>query len=151
MTVPMQTTIQTCRSEAETAACAAAFARQLNPGSWVGLIGPLGAGKSVFARAVGRAFGVATPMPSPSYTLLICHDGRCPVYHIDLYRITSPEELEFAGITPYFTAEGICLVEWADRMRSEWPVDGWIVRIAQQSETERQITILPVSDVTDTP
>ncbi|MBI3872257.1 MAG: tRNA (adenosine(37)-N6)-threonylcarbamoyltransferase complex ATPase subunit type 1 TsaE [candidate division Zixibacteria bacterium] len=130
-----------CHSVAETEALAVEFSRTLQSGAWVGLIGPLGAGKSVFARAVGRAVGVRGEMPSPTYTLMTVHTGRCPVYHMDMYRISSDAELEFAGILPYFSGPGICLVEWAERVRSAWPPAGWIVTIAITRDSDRSIEI----------
>lgn len=147
--------VHECRSVAETEALASAWAEQLGSGSWVGLIGPLGAGKSVFARAIGRAFGVTAVMPSPSYTLMVSHEGRCPVHHIDLYRVESREELDFAGVTPYFSGtgsgSGICLVEWADRVREIWPSSGWIVEIEVTGAESRRITITPITEGSERP
>lgn len=133
-------------SEAQTEQLAAAFALILNPGVWVGLSGPLGSGKSVFARSVGRAWGVTVPMPSPTYTLMNRLEGRCPIYHMDLYRIESPDELDFAGLTPYFSESGICLVEWAEKARSLWPATGWTVNFCPLSETSRRIVIAPLTE-----
>jgi len=133
--------IHVCHSADDTEAVAREFAARLDPGTWVGLIGPLGAGKSVFARAVGQAWGVTAQMPSPTYTLMAVHAGRCPIYHADLYRIHSVGELDFAGLEPYFSGSGICLVEWADRIRSAWPPAGWTVTIALAEGDERHITI----------
>ena len=129
------------RSEAETVALATEFAASLSPGDWVGLIGPLGAGKSVFARALGRTWDVTRPMPSPTFTLMAVHQGRCPIYHMDFYRLASEGELDSAELLPYFSASGICLVEWADRIRSVWPARGWTVTITPRGSDERDITI----------
>jgi len=134
------------RSEAETEKLAEALAQCLNPGSWVGLIGPLGSGKSVFARAVGRQWGVMTPMPSPTYTLMNCHRGRSTICHMDLYRIGSPDELDFAGLTPYFSGSGICLVEWAEKARLWWPRAGWTVTIEPVDSEIRRIVISSFGD-----
>jgi tRNA threonylcarbamoyladenosine biosynthesis protein TsaE len=130
-----------CAAVGETERVATEFASRLSPGSWVGLIGPLGAGKSVFARAIGRAWGVTEVMPSPSYTLMASHEGRCPIYHIDLYRTSSSVEIEFADLLPYFDGSGICLVEWADRAPAIWPSSGWTVTIEIIAEGSRHITI----------
>ena len=137
--------MQECHAPGETEALATEFASRLAPGSWVGLIGPLGAGKSVFARAIGRAWGVDGPMPSPTFTLMAAHLGRCLVYHIDLYRVTSADEFDFAGLAPYFTGDGICLVEWADRLPTVWPSDGWTVTIEILGLTARRITVASFS------
>lgn len=129
------------RSEQETERLAAAFAVHLGPGSFVAMTGPLGAGKSVVARAIGAAWGVLEPMPSPTYTLMAIHHGRLPIYHMDLYRLDSVDELEFAGLRPYFQSDGICLVEWAERVRDIWPDSGWQVAIEIGPENHRVISI----------
>jgi len=134
-------TITRTSHESETESVAGQFADQLGPGSFVALIGPLGAGKSVFARAVGRRVGVTAAMPSPTYTLLAVHQGRCPIYHMDLYRIGSLAELEHAALHTYFESDGICLVEWAERARSLWPKSGWCVTLHADDEQSRTITI----------
>lgn len=128
-------------SEAETVAIAQGFAASLRAGDWVGLIGPLGAGKSVLVRAVGHALGIQTAMPSPSYTILNCHRGQIPLYHFDLYRVGSADELDFAGLEPYLEGDGICLIEWADKIPERWPPHGWIIEISPEGPTARKITI----------
>ena len=135
--------VHVSHSHEETVRLAREFARLLRPGHWVGLRGSLGAGKSVFARAVAEEWGVTAAMPSPSYTLMNAHQGRCMIYHIDLYRIGSPDELDFAGLTQYFDGEGICLVEWPDKARALWPHTGWLVSIEVSGPTERRIMIEP--------
>jgi len=128
-------------SESETVTVAREFATRLKAGDWVGLIGPLGAGKSVFARAVGTALGVREAMPSPTYTLMNVLNGDLPVYHIDLYRLASADELDFAGIVPYFESSGVCLVEWADMIHERWPAAGWTVTIEMTHGDQRRICI----------
>jgi tRNA threonylcarbamoyl adenosine modification protein YjeE len=128
-------------SEEETSALGATFAERLHSGDWVGLTGSLGAGKSVFARAIGKAWGVTTPMPSPSYTLLNLYDGRCPVCHIDLYRLGSSDELDFAGLSGYFVDAGICLVEWPEKATDRWPNQGWLISFEVTGPEARKIVI----------
>ncbi len=130
-----------CRSVGETERLAAAFAVQLSAGSFVAMTGPLGAGKSVIARAIGVAWGVAEPMPSPTYTIMAVHQGRVPIYHMDLYRLGSADELEFAGLRTYFQSDGLCLVEWAERARDAWPNLGWIISIEVGEGDDRLISI----------
>lgn len=132
-----------CSSVEESERLAASFAVRLTPGSFVALSGPLGAGKSVIARAIGAAVGVVDPMPSPTYTIMAVHNGRIPIYHMDLYRLNSADELEFAGLRSYFKSEGICLVEWAERARDAWPPSGWTVHIEMRSSSERKVIIAP--------
>lgn len=133
-----------CRSVSETERLAASFAVHLIPGSFVAMTGPLGAGKSVVARAIGVAWGVGDPMPSPTYTIMAVHRGRVPIYHMDLYRLGSTDELEFAGLRSYFQSDGICLVEWAERARDAWPETGWHITIEVGEGDDRRITIAPI-------
>lgn len=132
-----------CDSVEETERVAATFAAHLGPGDFVALSGPLGAGKSVMARAIGRVFGVVAPMPSPTYTLMAVHQGRLPIYHMDLYRLGSIDELEFAGLRAYFESDGLCLVEWGERARDVWPPTGWQIRIEMSGGDRREIAIVP--------
>ncbi len=105
------------RSEAETIAFAQRFAESLKPGDIVALHGELGAGKSVFCRAVMRALGVTDEaMPSPTFAIIQEYEGRgCRLAHMDWYRLEGAEELEAIGIRDYFQPPWICLIEWPER------------------------------------
>ncbi|MCG8478171.1 MAG: tRNA (adenosine(37)-N6)-threonylcarbamoyltransferase complex ATPase subunit type 1 TsaE, partial [Spirochaetales bacterium] len=89
-------------------------ASRLAPGSIVCLSGELGTGKSVLARGIARALGVADRMPSPSYTLVEEYVGRLPVLHIDLYRIADEAEFGMLGIEEEMV-RSVSLVEWPER------------------------------------
>ena len=104
-------------NEAETRAFAADFAKSLKPGDCVALSGELGAGKSVFARALMRALGVTDDaMPSPTFSLIQEYVGDgCRVAHMDWYRLESPEEIEVLGVQEYFQPPWITLIEWPER------------------------------------
>ena len=135
-----------CHSVAETERMAASFAVHLKPGMFVALTGPLGAGKSVVSRAIGAALGVVDPMPSPTYTIMAVHQGRVPIYHMDLYRLNSVDELDFAGLRSYFDSDGICLVEWAERVRDAWPAAGWSISIEMRDGDSRLVKISPFGE-----
>jgi tRNA threonylcarbamoyladenosine biosynthesis protein TsaE len=62
---------------------------------------------------------------------------------MDLYRLASADELEFAGLRSYFESDGLCLVEWAERARDAWPPSGWMITVEIRGEAERKITIAP--------
>ncbi len=119
-------------SEAETRAFAASMARRLKPGDVVALKGELGAGKSVFARAVMRALGVAdAALPSPTFSLIQEYDGEgCRVAHMDWYRLEGPEEVMALGVRDYFQPPWICLIEWAERAGALLPEDSICVALA---------------------
>ena len=102
------------RSEDDTFALGRALGAFLRPGDALLLSGDLGTGKSVLARGAACSLGVEGPMPSPSFTILFPYEGKCPVYHFDLYRLSGPDEFEAAGLYEWFGGAGVCLVEWPE-------------------------------------
>ena len=118
-------------SEAETRAFAMSLARRLKPGDVVALRGELGAGKSVFARAVMRALGVVdAALPSPTFSLIQEYDGEgCRVAHMDWYRLEGPEDVEALGVRDYFRPPWICLIEWPERADELLPADSICVEL----------------------
>jgi tRNA threonylcarbamoyladenosine biosynthesis protein TsaE len=110
--------------EVATAALAARLARLARPGDVIALGGPLGSGKTAFARAFIHA-RTARPeeVPSPTFTLVQTYDaGRDTIYHFDLFRLTHPDQAVELGIEDAF-AEGIVLIEWPDRLAGRLPPD----------------------------
>ena len=95
------------------------LAALLAPGDVVWLEGPLGAGKTFFARGLFRALGVpeTTPVTSPTFALVHEHEGRVPIRHLDLYRLGDPSELGELGIEEMM-ADAIVVVEWGARFRA---------------------------------
>lgn len=91
------------------------------PGTLVLLQGDLGSGKTVLAQGLARGLGVpgGAYVNSPSYTYVREHQGRCSFYHVDLYRIADPEEIELIGLRELFDGRSVCAVEWPERAR-EW-------------------------------
>lgn len=87
----------------------------------VALVGELGSGKTVFIKGVCRGLNVADEITSPTFTLIHEYVGRVPVYHLDFYRIQSPGEMRELGCDEYFFGEGICLIEWADKIMEHLP------------------------------
>lgn len=102
------------RSEGDTFALGRALGAFLHPGDALLLSGDLGAGKSVLARGAAQALGVEGPMPSPSFNIMLPYEGRVPVYHFDLYRLSGPDEFYAAGLDEWFGGTGVCLVEWPE-------------------------------------
>jgi len=96
------------------------------------LRGPLGAGKSVFARAVGQGAGVRQAMPSPSFNLFFRYPGRLglDVVHMDLYRIESPDELWELGWEEVGADNEIVLVEWPENAEGLLPSDHWLIELS---------------------
>jgi tRNA threonylcarbamoyladenosine biosynthesis protein TsaE len=102
------------RSADETLALAGAVGNMLRPGDVILIVGELGAGKTVFARGVARALGVAEPVVSPSFTIVREYYGRVPLVHVDVYRIDTIQELHDLGFEEVVREDAVTLVEWGD-------------------------------------
>ncbi len=98
----------------------------------IALRGPLGAGKSVLARAIGAGAGVTEVMPSPSFNLLVRYERPSggPVVHLDLYRVEAPEELWELGWSQLGTEREIVLIEWPERAGNLMPANHWIIDLS---------------------
>lgn len=120
---PLSLTLVLAGPEA-TDALAQTIAPRLGAGDVLLLDGPVGAGKSHFARALIRArLGAAEEVPSPTFTLVqTYHDGAVEIWHSDLYRLGHPDEIVELGLEDAFWT-AICLVEWPDRLGSLLPPD----------------------------
>jgi tRNA threonylcarbamoyladenosine biosynthesis protein TsaE len=129
-------------SSDETIELGARLGRLLEPGDFVTLIGELGAGKTQFAKGVAAGLDVdpATPVTSPTYTILNIYQGRLPLYHFDLYRLEGPEDVENLGFDEYFTGAGACLVEWPERLGEELPSQVVTVTFAHAGGDARKIS-----------
>jgi len=127
--------------EAGTEAAAARIVADAVPGEVIGLVGPLGAGKTVFVRGAVRALGGdPRQVHSPTFTLMNMYAARVPVFHWDLYRLGKGAELDGIGFYDLAHEDAVSLVEWADRFpEMAGEVDRW-VRIELDGEG-RRITV----------
>lgn len=104
-------------SREETRELGRRLGEQAAAGSVYCLIGDLGAGKTVFTQGFAAGLGVEGPVNSPTFTIVQEYMGsRMPFYHFDVYRLEGPEEMEEIGYEEYVFGEGVCLIEWADRI-----------------------------------
>lgn len=110
------------------------------PPLWVSLLGPLGAGKSVLARAICRGAGVSGHIPSPSFTLVQSYRSRrgFTIHHVDLYRLRPGDDMEPLGWDDLIDGSGLVLVEWANRAADRQPQDRWEVRIDHEERADRR-------------
>jgi tRNA threonylcarbamoyladenosine biosynthesis protein TsaE len=127
--------------EAATTALGAHLAARLRPGMVVWLDGDLGAGKTTLVRGLLRAAGDTGPVKSPTYTLVEVHPiSGLNFYHFDFYRFNQPEEYLDAGLDDYFSAGGICLVEWPGQAAPYVPAAD--IRIELQLAPQGRIAVI---------
>jgi tRNA threonylcarbamoyladenosine biosynthesis protein TsaE len=135
--------ILTSKSPEETFRYGAELGSSAAPGLVLGLIGDLGAGKTQFVKGFASGLGVREPVHSPSFTLVNEYQtGRVPCFHLDLYRLDTPEQILAAGLEPYFNPEdAITLIEWFDKAAGVISTADrlLVVHITAQTETERII------------
>jgi tRNA threonylcarbamoyladenosine biosynthesis protein TsaE len=107
------------RSPDETQDLGFQIAQDLRVPGVVLLRGALGTGKTTLARGIARGLGLNDPtlVSSPSFTLVNIYQGRCPIYHVDLYRVQTDRDLESVGIDEFLGERGITIVEWGERIR----------------------------------
>ena len=128
-------------SAEETEALGERLAQTLTGGEVVAYFGELGAGKTAFTRGLAHGLGISMRVTSPTYTIVNEYSGgRLPLFHFDMYRLGSSEELFDIGWEDYLARGGVCAVEWSENVTDA--LDGAItVRIEKTAADERRITI----------
>lgn len=132
----------------ETVALGRHLGSLLMAGDVVALVGDLGAGKTALVQGIARGLEVpeSSYVRSPSFVILNIHSGRCSLYHLDLYRIHSPAEMEDIGYREIFYGEGVTVIEWADRIEDLLPEEHLRIRLDFQNEAARLITLEAIGE-----
>ncbi|MCE9563431.1 MAG: tRNA (adenosine(37)-N6)-threonylcarbamoyltransferase complex ATPase subunit type 1 TsaE [Planctomycetes bacterium] len=129
-----------------------AFGRQLGellfPGAVIALIGQLGAGKTHLTRAVAEGLGVKNPaaVNSPTFVLIQEYPARLPIAHFDAYRLSGAKEFAELGVDEYFNGDGVCLVEWADKVETTLPVEHLRIEISIVDENRRRFKLIATGE-----
>lgn len=128
------------RSPEETQALGERLGRGAEAGAVFGLTGDLGAGKTQFVKGLARGLGISDRIHSPTFSLVnIYTSGRLPLYHIDLYRLETSEQIVAAGLEDYFHPDGVTVIEWIERWQGALPPRFRHIRLETVNESERQI------------
>lgn len=130
-----------CKTEEEMENLGRELAKTFKPGTIVSLRGSLGAGKTVFARGVARALGINEAIVSPTFTLIQEYEGTLPMYHMDLYRITSVEDFQMTGGEDLMYNGGVCLIEWSEVIQELLPKDTIYIKITVNADSSRTVQI----------
>jgi tRNA threonylcarbamoyladenosine biosynthesis protein TsaE len=119
------------------------LATVLFPGAVIGLVGQLGAGKTRLVRAIAEGLGIADSrvVSSPTFVLIQEYRARLPIYHFDAYRLHTEAEFSDLGAHEYFQGQGVCLVEWADRVMGCLPAERLVVHIQVTGPSSRSFVI----------
>ena len=136
-------------SPAQTEAVGEALGKRLQPGSVVAYRGNLGAGKTAFTRGLARGLGAAENVTSPTYTIVNEYlSGRMPLFHFDMYRLSSSDDLFDIGWEDYLERGGVCAVEWSENVADAME-DAVVVTIEKCGEESRRIIIEGGAELAD--
>lgn len=116
-------------------------AKSLRGGDVLAFTGSLGMGKTAFTRGLARGLGCRGRVTSPTFTIVNEYDGKIPLFHFDMYRLGSSDELFDIGWDDYLARGGVCAVEWSERVSDALPDDTIYVNIARGEEDENTRTI----------
>ena len=128
-------------SEAETEALGAEIAQTLPDGAVLAFYGELGSGKTAFVRGMARGMGIKALVNSPTFTIVNEYIGPRSLFHFDMYRLGSADELFDIGWEDYLARGGICAVEWSENVEDAFEGDEYIVRFEKLGDNARRITI----------
>ena len=136
-------------SPEETEAVGQALGQVVQPGTVIAYTGDLGAGKTAFTRGLARGMGASDRVTSPTYTIVNEYlSGRLPLFHFDMYRLSSSEDLWDIGWEDYLDRGGVCAVEWSENV-ADAMAGAIFVRIEKCGEDTRRITIEGGKDLAD--
>ena len=127
-------------SAAETEALGERVAARLKGGEVLALFGPMGMGKTAFTRGLARGLGVRGEVSSPTFALVHEHAGRIPLYHFDMFRVTSWDDLYSTGFFDYLGGDGVLAIEWSENIEGALPQDAVRITVSRGEEEDRRVS-----------
>lgn len=130
-------------SPAETQTFAENLGRQLKKGTCIAFAGGMGVGKTTFTRGLAKGMGLPDAVSSPTFALVNEYHGEgvIPMYHFDMYRVTSPEALETTGFHDYPLEDAVFVIEWAENIADALPADAIHITLTRIDDNTRSITV----------
>lgn len=119
------------------------LAKKLKRGDFIAMTGDLGSGKTVLTKGIAKGLGVknARYVNSPTFVIIKQYKGKLPLYHFDLYRLSSPSMLDEENFEEYFYGRGVTVIEWAEKIAELLPKRRWEVKLKVSGENKRRIKI----------
>jgi len=137
----------TTGSSDETEALGATIGSLLQPGSFLALRGDLGGGKTCLTRGVVASLAPQSVhlVASPTYAIMNCYPGNTPVYHFDFYRLSGDDDIAELGFEEYFYGDGVCIVEWSERLVELMPPDVLTLLFEYSGDDDRRLVSITSS------
>lgn len=131
------------KSPEDTVKLGGKIGKRLKPGSIVALKGELASGKTVLTKGIAAGLGVSRAgyVNSPTFLILKEYKGKMPLYHFDLYRLDGLKDLATVGYEEYLFGNGVCVIEWADKIKGLLPKGCFWIQLAVTGEFERKIKV----------
>lgn len=113
----------------------------LKKGDIIALQGTLAAGKTTISKGIAESLGVRETITSPTFCLISEYEGKMPLYHMDVYRLEGAEDFSNLGTEDMLYGDGVCLIEWSEKIMSEIPSSAIILKIEAENDGSRTITL----------
>ena len=131
----------TTKSAEESEALGQKIGRALQQGDILAMRGPLAAGKTTLTKGIARSLGIRDEITSPTFCLISEYAGKMPLYHMDVYRLDGAEDFINLGTDDMLYGEGVCVIEWSERIMSELPDTAITVDISVNGDGSRTVNI----------
>lgn len=131
----------TTHSPEETVGLGKKIGAMLKKGDVIAMQGTLAAGKTTITKGIAEALGIKDNITSPTFCLISEYSGKMPIYHMDVYRLGGAEDFADLGTDDMIYGEGVCIIEWSEKIMSELPKKTIILKIEPQNDGSRIITI----------
>lgn len=113
----------------------------LKAGDVLAMTGTLAAGKTTITKGIAQSLGVSDNITSPTFCLISEYEGRIPLYHMDVYRLEGSEDFINLGVEDMLYGDGVCIIEWSEKVRSELPKKSITIDITPLEDTKRRIQV----------
>ncbi len=129
------------KSPEETIELGRRIGKLLKKGDIIALQGTLAAGKTTITKGIAESLGVRETITSPTFCLISEYEGKMPLYHMDVYRLEGAEDFSNLGAEDMLYGNGVCLIEWSEKIMSELPPSAVVLKIEAESDGTRTITL----------